>query len=137
MLTQAWFDDAVGNMKRQQVHFSLPRFKTEYTHDNLKEIMKDLGVTAAFTYPVADFRNMFEGIRADEPPVISKITQKTFIEVDEKGTEAAAATVIEMVPESVISPDPVEFICDRPFTYIIRNDSTGTVLFMGEYAFVD
>jgi len=80
---------------------------------------------------------MFDDIRPDMPVVIGDIIQKTFIEVDEKGAEAAAVAVIDMAPTGAIEPDPVDFICDRPFTYIIRDDSTGAILFMGEYAFAE
>lgn len=136
-LSQAMFDEALNNMGTEYVRFSVPKFKTEYLHGNLKEIMQGFGVKTAFKYPDADFWGMFEDIRPDMPVVISDVIQKTFIEVDEKGTEAAAVTVIDMAPTSAIKPDPVEFICDRPFTYIIRDDSTGTILFMGEYAFAE
>jgi len=136
-LSQAMFDEALADMTSEWVHFSVPKFKTEYLHKNLKGILQGFGVKTAFSYPDADFWSMFDGIRPDMPIVIENIIQKTFIEVDEKGTEAAAVTVIDMAPTSAIKPDPVNFICDRPFTYIIRDDSTGTILFMGEYAFAE
>jgi serpin B len=112
----------------------LPKFKTEYLHKNLVEIMQNMGVETAFNSDKADFLNMYT---ENKNISISKILQKTFIEVDETGTEAAAATVIGMSGGSAAPTETIDFICDRPFMYFIRNDSTGNILFMGEYAFVE
>ena len=60
---------------------------------------------------------------------ISRVIHQTFVEVDEKGTEAAAATAVEV--DLGISPD---FIGNRPFFFVIRDDRTGTILFMGKVA---
>ncbi|MCC8122836.1 MAG: hypothetical protein LIO58_04780, partial [Oscillospiraceae bacterium] len=139
-LTQAAFDEAVANMEYSYVYLSVPKFTTEYTHKDLVELLKALGVQTAFDVGTADFFNMFltESVDQSDPPYISNILQKTFISVDEKGTEAAAATVVGLSGgSSTPPPEPIVFRCDRPFTYIIRDDSTGTILFMGEYAFVE
>jgi len=134
-LTQALFDEAVEKMEHARVWFSVPKFKTEYLHDDLIRILKQFGIKAAFDPASADFSGMFYGIDPDMPIVINGILQKTFIQVDEAGTEAAAATVIGIGMTSA-QPDPIAFLCNRPFLYLIRDDSTGTILFMGEYAFV-
>jgi len=129
------FDNAVINVSVEYVYFKLPKFKTEYLHENLIDILKRMGVTTAFDAN-ADFMNMY-AIDSNPNIFIALILQKTFIEVDEKGTEAAAATVIGIEPDfAVPTPEPIYFICDRPFTYFIRDDKTGDILFMGEYAFV-
>lgn len=136
-LTQTQFDEGVTSMSSEEVFLSVPKFKTEYLHKNLVELLKGFGIRAAFDPDTADFWNMYEDIPAEYPPYISDVLQKTFIEVDEKGTEATAVTIIEMATAtSMAEPAPIiEFICDRPFTYIIRDDNTGTILFVGEYAF--
>ena len=129
------FGDALDRMTSTEIRFMLPKFKTEYLHDNLLNIMRGMGVQAAFNDAKADFLSMF----SKKPPLnvyIDSIIQKTFIEVDEKGTEAAAATSIVEIAHSSMGP-PIFFICNRPFFYFIRNDATGEILFMGEYAFVE
>ncbi|MCD7948608.1 MAG: hypothetical protein LUG13_10080 [Oscillospiraceae bacterium] len=138
-LTQAAFENAVANMEYSYVSLSVPKFTTEYTHKDLVELLKALGVQTAFDAGTADFFNMFltEAVNQSEPPYISNILQKTFISVDENGTEAAAATVVGLGGSSTPPPEPIVFRCDRPFTYIIRDDNTGTILFLGEYAFVE
>jgi serine protease inhibitor len=70
----------------------------------------------------------FSGIDGTRELVISDVFHKAFVKVDEKGTEAAAATAVIMVRYSM---DPVEFIANRPFIYCIRDKQTGTILFMG------
>jgi len=128
--------DAVNNMEHVRVNFSVPKFKTEYLHSNLIDILGKMGIQTAFNPNMADFLGMYSK-KPKENVFISMILQKTFIEVDEKGTEAAAATVIGMAGGSAPPAKIIDFICDRPFTYFIRNDATGDILFMGEYAFVE
>ena len=129
------FENAIDNMQRRDVKLRLPRFTTESLHDNLVDILQDMGIQKAFDSD-ADFLNMFTEIPFGLSIFIGDILQKTFIEVDEEGTEAAAATVIEMVPESE-PPPPIPFYCDRPFIYFIRDDATNNILFMGEFAFAE
>ncbi|HQJ61196.1 MAG TPA: serpin family protein, partial [bacterium] len=63
-------------------------------------------------------------------PYISLVKHKSFIEVSEEGTEAAAATIVEIVDESM----PTTFMANRPFFFVIRDDRNGTILFMGKVA---
>ena len=65
-----------------------------------------------------------------EPVAISKVIHKTFLEVNEEGTEAAAATAVEMT-RSLSRDPPFSMIVDRPFFCAIRDDDTGSLLFMG------
>lgn len=112
---------------RQLVRFKVPRFKAEY-EVRLIEILKQMGMTAAFDAEEADFSNM-----STIPTFISMVKQKAFVNVNEKGTEAAAATGIGM--DLAAGPDPsqpVDFFVDRPFVFTIREVSTGTIYFMGE-----
>lgn len=132
-LTQAAFDEAVANMKSTYISFSVPKFTTESTHDTLVDMLKELGVQLAFDNGNADLSDMFLPEAIVYPPYIGQMIQKTFIAVDEMGTEAGAAAAIGIYEYAV----PIEFNCDRPFTYIISDYSTGTILFMGEYAFVE
>lgn len=103
----------------------LPRFKLEY-EIQLNEALKALGMDVAFD-DRADFSNMTE-----EDVLINQVKHKTFVEVNEEGTEAAAATSIGMVLTSAAIPQtPFEMVVDRPFFCAIRDNQTGTILFMG------
>jgi len=69
---------------------------------------------------------------ADEPLFVSKVMQKSFVEVNEEGTEAAAVTTVTMTAMAVFRPEkPFEMIVDRPFVFMIDDDSTKSILFMG------
>jgi serpin B len=110
----------------QDVMVFLPRFKMETTY-NLIAPLKSMGLNLPFSG--GDFSKM-----AGERLEISKIIQKAFVELKEEGTEAAAVTVIMMRTESSMHEDPVyvpEFRADRPFFFVIREKSTGLILFTG------
>ena len=100
--------------------FSLPKFKIEY-ETKFNDILTDLGMVIPFT-EYANFGKM-----TTEALWINYVKQKTFIEINEEGTEAAAATVVSMA--SGITPS---FIVDRPFIYVLCDDRTDTILFMGK-----
>ncbi len=102
----------------------LPRFKFEYEVD-LKEILQTLGMEIAFNPTRADFSNMF----VDGVGWIDKVKQKAFVQVDEKGTEAAAVTMVSWL-ESL----PPRLVCDRPFLVVIHEDVSGAILFIGKIA---
>ncbi|MEQ9626130.1 serpin family protein [Coleofasciculus chthonoplastes] len=103
----------------------LPRFKLEY-EIQLNKALKALGMDVAFDRR-ADFSNMTE-----EDVLINQVKHKTFVEVNEEGTEAAAATSVGMVLTSAAIPQtPFEMVVDRPFFCAIRDNQTGTILFMG------
>ena len=89
----------------------------------------------------AEFKNkMFKGVAADKNVYVDDVLQKTFIEVDENGTEAAAATAVIMGLNTAMRPEPEvikEFKADKPFIYFIMDEETKEVLFLGEYAFVE
>jgi len=108
---------------------TLPRFKIEY-EVTLNEAMQRLGMKDAFSPVRANFKRIF---KFEQPIYIDQIRHKTFVEVNEEGTEAAAVTVVEMAPGS--APGAVEerfsMVVDRPFVCAIRDDTTGTILFMG------
>lgn len=103
----------------------LPRFKFEYDIQ-LNDALRALGMEVAFS-PRADFADM-----TSTPVAIDQVKHKTFVEVNEEGTEAAAVTSIGITRTSAeISPSPFQMVVDRPFFCAIRDNQTGTVLFMG------
>ena len=103
----------------------MPRFRVEQAF-SLNGALASLGMKRAFTD--ADFSGMAEGGGL----FISEVLHKAFVDVDENGTEAAAATAVIMMRASVPPPfDPVVFRADHPFLFLIRDRTTGTVLFIG------
>jgi serpin B len=110
------------------VDVSLPRFETD-TDIDLKPIMTKLGMPDAFNPFKADFRNF-----CNTEVYIELMKQVAKIKVDEEGTEAAAVTVIGFVDTS-IGPEPqyVTFHANHPFLYVISEQQTGAVLFIGQY----
>ena len=109
----------------------LPRFETS-TDQNLVEVMKDLGMPSAFSPAAADFPHF---CTSDGNPnsniCIDQMKQVAKIKLDEKGTEAAAVTIIETLPTGL--PVYTAFHANRPFLYIISEQSTGIILFIGQY----
>jgi serine protease inhibitor len=105
----------------------LPKFKLEY-EVLLNDTLKALGLKSAFEGG-ANFSKMIE---ENESLSISQVKQKTFIEVNEKGTEAAAATSIEVVGESASVEEPFHMEMNRPFYLVITDQETGINLFLGE-----
>ncbi|MDX1699071.1 MAG: serpin family protein [Melioribacteraceae bacterium] len=106
----------------------LPKFKMEYEMV-LNEPLKTLGMTSAFE----KYANFSKMIQEDDPIWISKVVQKTFIDVNEKGSEAAAATKVEIVEESAPA-NSYEMEVNRPFFITITHHETGAILFMGSIA---
>ena len=104
----------------------LPKFKLEY-EATLKETLQKLGMTTAFTKG-ANFSKM---IQEDDPLWISQVKQKTFIDVNEEGTEAAAATSVEMVTESFNMDGPFQMEVNRPFIITIIENKSDNILFIG------
>ena len=89
-----------------------------------------LGMTAAFDATLADFSGMLDG-SVTQPLVISDVLHKAFIAVDENGTEAAAATTVMMAGAAAPADPPLEVTIDRAFIFLIRDTTTGTILFLG------
>lgn len=114
----------------KRVHVVLPKVKIEADYE-LNDAMIALGLGNAFTGD-ADFSGLIEGAGPGDL-MISKVLHKTFLEIDEKGTEAAAATAIMMERAAIMMPeeDPVEFRADHPFLIALRHRETGAVMFMG------
>ena len=117
------------------VRLSMPRIETD-TNQDLNEIMASLGMQNAFMenngHGFWDFCYFGDNEDESDQCFISLMRQKAHLKLDEKGTEAAAATVIGMADNTVPS-QYAEFIADRPFLYIISERSTGSIFFIGQY----
>ena len=113
-----------AGLTSQRVVLSLPRFKIE-TGAGLAQLLKSLGMKAAFEPGTADFSGM-DGTRS---LFISDVIHKAFIDVAEKGTEAAAATAVVIGNSSM--PSGLQVYATRPFLYFLRDQPTGAILFMG------
>jgi serpin B len=107
-----------------QVQLTMPRFRFESSTE-LKDALQKLGMSQSFT-EAADF----SGMTGRPDLYIDNVYHKAFVAVDEKGTEAAAATAVVMRPTSMPA-QPVEVTVDRPFLFLIRDVTSGTVLFLG------
>lgn len=105
----------------------LPRFKLRFKKE-LNDCMKDVGIEAAFDMGKADFTRMGESKLG--PIFIGRVLHEAVVIVNEEGTEAAAATIIEMKAGSA-PPKPFSMTCDRPFLFFITDEPTGAILFMG------
>ena len=117
------FDSYLTQLREEgEFPLKLPKFKFEYEKP-LVDIFKELGMEKAFEE--GGFHNIAELPR---DPFISNILHKTFIEVNEAGTEAAAVTAVEYSDEA----EPSHFYANRPFIFVIRDDRTGSILFIGK-----
>ncbi len=107
------------------VELTMPKFEFESQFD-LKDTLKSMGMPDAFLPDHADFSGMstLGGL------YIGDVFHKAFVAVDEEGTEAAAATAVDVV-ESGPPPDPPVVTVDRPFIFLIRDKPTGSILFLG------
>ncbi|MCX6842720.1 MAG: hypothetical protein NTX53_10605 [candidate division WOR-3 bacterium] len=104
-----------------------PRFKIEF-EQSLNATLKQLSMGVALT-PAADFSKM---VAAPYTAAISDVLHKTFVEVNEEGTEAAAVTGVKMMMTAMPRPeDKFSFVCGHPFLCAIRDDVTGSGLFLG------
>lgn len=107
-----------------------PRFKLEY-EKLLNDALKSLGMTIAFDQDQADFTRMFDKVGGINL-FIDKVKHKSFVEVNEEGTEAAAVTSVEVGMTSVLPGSPFVMRVDRPFVFAIRENHSGTILFIGK-----
>ncbi|XP_071764338.2 leukocyte elastase inhibitor-like isoform X3 [Centroberyx gerrardi] len=113
-------------MNTVEVQVGLPRFKMEEKYD-LKEILISMGMVDAFDIGMSDF----SGMSPANDLVLSKVVHKAFVEVNEEGTEAAAATAAAMMVRS--ARIPVTFVADHPFLFFIRHNPSMSVLFAGRF----
>lgn len=126
-LSENGLRDLLGGMSAHSVTLSLPRFRVEASFGLIPALRRQ-GVSTAFG-PDADFG----GITEAERLWIGAIVHKAFVDVDEYGTEAAAATAVAIRAAAMLRPPPpVEMIVDRPFLFAIVHVATGTPLFLGQ-----
>lgn len=114
-------------LQKRQGEVAMPRFKMEY-EASLNEPLQTLGMPLAFDSQQADFSKLLV-----PPPnaYIGEVKHKTFVQVDEKGTEAAAVTKVEMRAGSAYVPTGFKLELNRPFLFVIHERQTGAVLFVG------
>lgn len=108
----------------------MPKFKMGYRIDNLKEQLQNLGLVKPFVPGPLNFSKLF--VNPTAAMAISKVIHEAVIEVSEEGTEAAAATVVEIELTSVGPSQPRVFSLDKPFVFFIQENSSGAILFAGK-----
>jgi len=125
------YEKMLSDMKYHTVHMEIPKFKTE-TSFSLSDPLVAKGMSDAFS-PRADF----SGITGNNDLSVSEVLQKVFFEVDEKGSEAAAASAVVMRATSAAPNHEMEeimyFIANQPFIYILKENNSDTPLFIGQY----
>lgn len=119
------WDAWMGNLTEEKVVLHLPKFTLEYEL-LMNDVLIALGMEKAFIPGQADFSEIHDGGGL----YIDKVKHKTYVEVDEQGTEAAAVTSVEMRLTSV--DDPITMRINRPFIFVIRESYSGSILFMGK-----
>ena len=118
----------VGALRTQEVTVTLPKFTTT-SQFSLGDMLQAMGMTDAFDAATADFTGLSEQAKADGLH-ISAVIHQAFVDVNEEGTEAAAATAVGIRAMSMPAP-PIEFTADHPFVFVIRHETTGVILFVG------
>ena len=113
-------------MSYTQLDLSMPKFKIE-SSIGLADQLDAMGMKDAFIPGIADF----SGMDGTHDLYISAVQHKAFIEVDETGTEAAAATAVVVGIKSMPNDEPLKVNIDRPFVFMIIDNKTGSVLFLG------
>lgn len=125
-LTPESWNSIIQSLSDREVVIQLPRFKFEYKN-TLNDELTGMGMGLAFS-DQADFSKISSPARL----AISRVLHKTFVEVNEEGTEAAAVTAVEIVNTSIgETAPPVFFFVNRPFVFAIRESDTGAIVFMG------
>jgi serpin B len=127
-LTPTLFDQVIRALEGTDVELTFPRFGIE-TSAGLGDALSAMGMPLAFDPEQADFTGI--AMPSSEPPLyISRVIHQANIDVDEKGTEAAAATAVVMATGGG-APEWITFNVDRPFLFALRDTATGAVLFLG------
>src|SRR5690625_1109762 len=124
---ERWQEMTEGMHERQTI-VTMPKFEMEYEIDDFPQVLQDLGMVNAFDAGLSDFSGMNRN--SGKMIYIGDSQHKTFISVDEEGTEAAAVTSVGMQLTSM--PSIVELRLDRPFFFAIREVESNTILFMGK-----
>ncbi|XP_052473828.1 leukocyte elastase inhibitor isoform X13 [Carassius gibelio] len=118
-----------NKMLQEQVQVSLPRFKMEESYD-MKSLLISMGMEDVFDLQKVNL----SGMSPNNDLVVSKVIHKAFVEVNEEGTEAAAATGVVILGATALKPeDPKIFIADHPFLFFIRHNPSNSILFYGRF----
>ncbi len=118
------WDKISNEFHKETVNISIPKFKFQHDVEKLDAVLKQLGMGICYNNGVADFTR----INKEGGLSISEVKHKTYIEVDEEGSKAAAATSVAIVKTSL--PNPI--ICNRPFIFLIRENNSQSILFIGK-----
>jgi hypothetical protein len=118
------------NAYEANITLKMPKFKMQYKMDNMKDDLIEMGLETPFHPNPKNFTKLFD--HPTEPMYISRVVHDALIEVDEKGTEAAAATSVEVGIVSVNPNTPFTLTLDRPFIFFIQENHSGAILFMGK-----
>jgi serpin B len=136
-LDAAGLDSIVQSLAPTRVAIALPKFEVDPQEPlSLGDALVALGMRDAFDRRKADFTGIANPPDPADRLFISRVFHKAFVKVDEKGTEAAAATGVSMmrVGSAMVRDEPVRFTADHPFLFFIRDHATGLVIFMGRVA---
>ena len=125
-VTQQQWDAWIGALSSADRFVSMPKFTMEW-EDDLKGVLSTLGMAETFCPNPADLTNMFEAVQPGDL-CFTEVKHKTFVDVNEEGTEAAAVTSVGVGLTSA----PLATVIDRPFLFAIRERFSGTILFMGK-----
>lgn len=117
------------NARESSVILKMPKFKMKHKENDLRAKLENMGLVIPFSPNSDNFTKIFEG--TFPPMLISRVIHEALIEVDEKGTEAAAATIIEIGVTSMPS-GPTIITLDKPYYFLIKEKSSGAILFMGK-----
>ncbi len=129
-LTGEKLSKILANRQSTTVYTKTPAFKGDYSYE-MADILQKMGMTDAFNAGTADFSKLG---KADENIFINRVLHKTHVEVDSKGTKAAAVTAVEMNTRCAApmdAPEPKEVYLDRPFVYMIIDTNSNFPIFMG------
>lgn len=133
-LTARWLTKTISEMSQNKLHLFLPKFRMAPTEPlNLNKPLAKMGVALAFRRFEADFSGMSTPPKREDRLFLSRAVHKAFIEVDEEGTEAAAATAVFMESAGGYPSEPIIFRADHPFLFLIRDTRTESILFIGRY----
>ncbi|GJL54292.1 MAG: serine/threonine protein kinase [Nitrospirales bacterium] len=124
--TNSKFEQLIASLKPQNVKASIPRLHLSVGVD-LRQTLSLLGMPLAF-----DQQADFSGLSDSEDVHLAAVFHQSFLEVNEEGTEAAGSTGVVMEGRSLQAPQPVVFRADHPFFFVIRENQTGIILFLGK-----
>jgi serine protease inhibitor len=129
-MSEKRWNEIRSSFSANQISLVMPKYKVEYGIKLLNNVLAGLGMGIAFEPGVADFTGIFNCDPGEQ--WISRVLHKAVIEVNEKGSEAAAATVVEIVESAMPVEEIIEFVVNRPFFFVIADDRSGSILFMGK-----